>query len=443
MSGMLRVASLACIALGAGCGRLGFDGRSDSAAGGDAATAFSPGYPRLGGNSIANPHDYGSAAFRLAAAKRHVVVISYYPEWEGAYGVALEKVVADIKATSTIGTKVFVHINDHDQFDYPIIPASGSYALGQKLEAERWWVYPTGTSGAPIDPYGAGKRICNTSSFAPADAQGRTWAEVNADFHFAYTVTGDATHAGTPSLDGFYVANVLGRPIGNGDWNRDGIADATTDPTVVAGLQAGARRYFERLRTIWPSALQLAGMYFWDAPIGVMDQMANGGGMGELLGKSYSPETTLGFDAMMSEYRRSMDAAAPPKLVFFTHADWATGDYRTMRYGLAASLMDDGYYDVNDGTTSLVTDALWFDEFDAPLGQPVQPRQTAPWKQGVWRRDFEGGVALVNPKGNGVQTVDLDGRLRRIAGTQDPTTNNGASVTSVTLADRDGLILLR
>jgi hypothetical protein len=61
----------------------------------------------------------------------------------------------------------------------------------------------------------------------------------------------------------------------------------------------------------------------------------------------------------------------------------------------------------------------------------------------VWRRDFTNGIALVNPKGNGMQTVQLGGTFVKIKGTQDPSVNNGQTVTSVTLQDRDGIILLR
>jgi hypothetical protein len=50
---------------------------------------------------------------------------------------------------------------------------------------------------------------------------------------------------------------------------------------------------------------------------------------------------------------------------------------------------------------------------------------------------------LVNPKGNGTRTVDLGGEFVRLTGTQVPAVNNGRVVTSVTLADRDGLFLLR
>ncbi len=60
----------------------------------------------------------------------------------------------------------------------------------------------------------------------------------------------------------------------------------------------------------------------------------------------------------------------------------------------------------------------------------------------VWRRDYSGGVALVNATGQ-PQTVSLGGELRKIAGTQDPVVNNGSLVREVTLPPWDGLILLR
>ena len=50
---------------------------------------------------------------------------------------------------------------------------------------------------------------------------------------------------------------------------------------------------------------------------------------------------------------------------------------------------------------------------------------------------------LVNPKGNGQQTVTLETAYIKIKGNQDPVTNNGQTVTTVTLKDRDGIILLK
>jgi hypothetical protein len=61
----------------------------------------------------------------------------------------------------------------------------------------------------------------------------------------------------------------------------------------------------------------------------------------------------------------------------------------------------------------------------------------------VYRRDFEKGIALVNPKGNGTQTVTFDSDFYTLKGTQAPSVNTGALVRTVTLKDRDGIILLR
>jgi hypothetical protein len=60
----------------------------------------------------------------------------------------------------------------------------------------------------------------------------------------------------------------------------------------------------------------------------------------------------------------------------------------------------------------------------------------------VFRRDFEKGIAIANATPNPV-TVQLGGTFRLINGTQDPTVNNGAQVTSVTLDAWDGRILIR
>jgi hypothetical protein len=115
------------------------------------------------------------------------------------------------------------------------------------------------------------------------------------------------------------------------------------------------------------------------------------------------------------------------------------GNYQGMRYGLATCLMDNGYYEYSTDYHTI----NWFDEYNTSLGQAISAPPTAAWQKGVWRRDFQNGIALVNPKGNGPQTVTLETSYKKINGTQVPSINNGQTVTTVTLLDRDGLILLR
>jgi hypothetical protein len=139
--------------------------------------------------------------------------------------------------------------------------------------------------------------------------------------------------------------------------------------------------------------------------------------------------------------------------------------YQALRYGLAFTLMDDGYYATTQPSGYGNTARNWFDEFavdpatgtaltfpnvDAGLGylgQPTDPAWPAPMANGVYARHFSNAAAgaewlvLLNPKGNGAQKVTLSAPMTKLKGAQDPTVNDGSSVTSVTLQDRDGLIL--
>ena len=77
------------------------------------------------------------------------------------------------------------------------------------------------------------------------------------------------------------------------------------------------------------------------------------------------------------------------------------------------------------------------------LDYPRNSPQTSAWSQGVYRREFDKGLVLVNPKGNGTKTVNVGSGWRRIDGSQDRTVNNGQNASSVTLKAEDGIILLR
>jgi hypothetical protein len=119
---------------------------------------------------------------------------------------------------------------------------------------------------------------------------------------------------------------------------------------------------------------------------------------------------------------------------------------RSMRWGLTLALMTGLYYEIlvyrMHGTR------WWYDEFDGGegvrrrgyLGQPVGGPVKLP--NGVYRRNFTNGIALNNAT-SATQTVALGGTFKKLRGTQNPSLNNGATVTSVTILAHDGLILLK
>jgi hypothetical protein len=163
-----------------------------------------------------------------------------------------------------------------------------------------------------------------------------------------------------------------------------------------------------------------------------------------------------GWPKMMKSYRRGMNLADNPKIVIFHNKIKDLLDrnsdmnvLQANRYGLTSALMDNGYYAVF-APSDLHPE---YDEFYGGkvhaasklgyLGYPRNPPQTKAWSNGVYRREFDKGLVLVNPKGNGTRTVNVGSSWKRIAGGQDPKHNNGQSTSSVTLREQDGIILLR
>lgn len=131
-------------------------------------------------------------------------------------------------------------------------------------------------------------------------------------------------------------------------------------------------------------------------------------------------------------------------------------EYQLLRYGLAFSLMDDGYF--APGCTGYDwSKPRWYDEYGDDsltqvnvkrgyLGTPLTTRPTTPqWAlgpMGVWWRAFSNGGVAWNPRGNGAQSITLPRQYQALTGTQQPTINNGALVTSLTIPDGDGRIFI-
>lgn len=70
-----------------------------------------------------------------------------------------------------------------------------------------------------------------------------------------------------------------------------------------------------------------------------------------------------------------------------------TEDMKTMRFGLATTLMGDGYFGYDTGTMGR-GNWWWYPEYDAPLGQPRGPAHRN--ADGTWQREFTGGTVVVN-----------------------------------------------
>ena len=403
-----------------------------------AAPAWTPPeFPRVGGIQIGSPFNYNDPTYEANLARQSIMVLADYPTMAPG-GMSMQQAVSNIKARNP-NALVFTYVNANqlraDQ-------ASGTPSWGpyrSRIDTMKWWLYSDKELSQHVNAgFGTkGDNEINMTLFAPKDSNGNTAIDWMTRF-FVSTYAKPA-----PAIDGFFMDNVFWRPYIDGDWNRDGVVDSQADPTVQSWLRQGYARYFTLVKTLMPGKYQLGNIGDWGRPNSVLTEyqgLVNGGVLEGYIGKSWSVETWGGWANMLAEYRRVMANVIAPKLVIFNQWGSST-DYQGMRYGLGTCLMDDGYYSFTDSTAGYYG-VVWFDELNQNLGAG-RAAPTAAWQKGVWRRDFDNGIALVNPKGNGPQTVILESPYIKIKGSQDPVTNNGATVTSVTLQDRDGLILLR
>jgi hypothetical protein len=402
------------------------------------ASAFAftpPPFPRLGGVDYGNPFNYNDSTVQAQLAKQSVILLNYYPGMSMS-GESMDSVA---QAIHGINPNALVFLYVQSDYQNPSGSPDAWSAYRSQLNSMKWWLYPNTSDNSPVATQNSTAwYTVNNSPYTPKDSSG----DDSIDWITRFYVSN--YYKPNPHIDGFFMDNVFLQPNVPGDWYRNGSVLQPSDPKAQAAIQAGYERYFSLVRTLMPGKYQIGNVAEWGQSAAVPSgytNMADGGLMEAMIGASWSIEGWGGWQQMMSQYTRVVGALKAPKLAIFNQYGSPT-DYQSFRYGFASCLMNDGYYSFTDPSKGY-TGVVWFDEYNANLGQATAVPPTAAWQKGVWRRDFSNGIALVNPKGNGTQTVQLGGTFIKIKGGQAPSVNNGQTVTSVTLQDRDGVILLR
>lgn len=153
----------------------------------------------------------------------------------------------------------------------------------------------------------------------------------------------------------------------------------------------------------------------------------------------------------MQKYFDVMDTAKQPSMVIVnTLANSSDStNYQLMRYNLTSTLLGDGFASF-DQSVSAHNSLWWYDEYSVALGDPLAeaynvatnqgPSSSNTFTEGVWRRNFQRGIVLINSS-SVTKTVQLEDGFEKILGTQDTTVNNGKLVGSVKIPAHDGIIL--
>jgi hypothetical protein len=124
-------------------------------------------------------------------------------------------------------------------------------------------------------------------------------------------------------------------------------------------------------------------------------------------------------------------------------------NYQKMRFGLASTLLGDGFYSYDYDVTNH-GQTWWYDEYSVNLGPAesgaynlLAATANTELRPGLWRRDFTNGIALVNSTTQKQTYIFSKEEFNKITGTQDKAINNGKKINYVQLAPQDGLVLLK
>ncbi|MDD5342703.1 MAG: putative glycoside hydrolase [Patescibacteria group bacterium] len=295
--------------------------------------------------------------------------------------------------------------------------------------SDGWWLFDSQGGNVTFWP---GTKMLNVTNTAPL-SNGEQWLSYLPRFMHDKVMS-------TGFWDGIFYDNVWNDVAwlnsGNLDLNRDGVAETA-----------------DQLNQAWHDGmtemLEISRSYEGQDAIIV----GNGGGeyYDSLNGRfieEFPSALDGGWSGAMHKYFDFMNQGKSPQVVIINGKS-STGtadDYRSLRYILTSTLLDNGFASFDYGALRH-SDTWWYDEYDVYLGDPVTEASntTSPKSsgvaEGVWRRDFENGIVLVNSTSS-KQTVDLGEGYEKLLGTQSPV-NSGEVVSSVTLSGHDGIILLK
>ncbi|HVU23024.1 MAG TPA: putative glycoside hydrolase [Opitutus sp.] len=446
-------------------------------AGGMTGGGYKTTFPRLAGINF-GAKNYEDTTYEANLAKLDLIILGFYKGW--THGTTIRTVVQNIKALHP-----GILVGNYTLMESELNPATSSdadYDIYTKLNGgvgptgnggtwtpNDWWAH--NTSGGLLNHSGyTAQKLVNITEFTTPDSAGQRFPQWFAQRSY------DAFFSPVPEFDVWFIDNVFYRPRESGvDWKRRGTGDDQNDETVRTYFRQGNVDYVAAIQALKPGMLVMGnidGDSHASPAQGWLREAQYGGIFAgafqeSAAGRSFSEETqyTNGWDVMMSSYRSLMDHTIAPHLVIFNvkgaaPANATAADYAVFRYLFASALMEDGYFSYSEEDPAgsgkyPYSGVSWFDEYDLAgtsdtnwLGTAVDPKQRMPKSNGVYIRRFEHGMAITNPKGNGTQMINLatlfpGETYKRITGTQDSTTNNGATVTSLTIGARDGLILVK
>jgi len=399
-------------------------------------------FPKLGGMQIGKTRYDGNLSnpdYRAELAKLDYVVLSRPTPTLMDYARDLKAANPDIVVAKY---QNIAEVSVADTYYYNPQRNKLSAEKGpNSTNAFDWWARDA--NGNRISTW-VGTYRTNLTEYTKPDANGERWPQWMAKFEYD-------NFGKDPVWDGSYMDLTNWRPKWKGGPSGDFSGGQVSELEHNRAYRRGNRAYWDALRQLSPGKLILVNhdWFLFDdrgnIDLGVYEG-ANGGYLEYRMAWSGATNNWL---EIYRWYRLSMGYFVEPKFVLFDVLG-PTDNYQFFRYAFATCLMADGYFDYSPEDEFRKGTVEWYDEYDLAgaantrwMGRAISDPPDNPWQSGVYRRDFENAVVLVNPYQNGRATVSVESGLTRIDGRQDPVTNNGRVADLVTLEAGDGIVLLK
>lgn len=457
---------------------------------------------------VIQPGNYNNSTFQTNAAKFNIVDFGPYMGIEHDQGETFQNIFQSIKSQSTANgfatpTRCLHYIDQYAQWNGTSPPGTGAGGntftvwtsmVNNAGGGNSWWIkgspngYPTGPLVASVFGQVNTSVLAQTSQNAVLDSSNRTLAQAFW-FHFDGALRlGQGVSLGYSSgvslatntlLDGYQLDNWFCQTRNAGSYGMNSTVYASRDTTADAFNQQGQAALITVIKAVNPNLLIMPNADYFAHSTGVFDNLvtldnSNKGIMDMVYCQNFIGGTGIeGFGTTLQMMQAGIAAEAQMlstgTLIFeqtgatnsngfssASQASWTSVDWQAARFGLACSCMRNWHYELNNLENYSANNPYFMDEYLIQggkygwLGQPIDAPQSASRTQGVWYRQFQGGVVFMNPAGNGTQTINLTALgLNGLStltsrGFGDTSINpvTPVAVTSITLQARDGRFLI-
>lgn len=402
-------------------------------------------FPRLAGIQIGRnpyPKKHNDPEYARQIAKLDVAVLSQFAQDETA--LSIKQLNPDILLGRYTN---IVEVFQGACCDHEIWRDKLARERGPNPDVHPDWYVRTPNTGERIEVWPGTWRV-NITDYVRPDSNGDTWVDYRVKYDYQTWFKNEV-------WDIWYSDVVDHQPRWR-DKSGTYSGDRATQLEEIAAYRRAHRRHWDGIYAARPGTIVMVN-YNWhryQESQGKFDlDVYNKGVQAGLFEHAMRspPRPGSKWELTYKWYRWSESYLKDPPLLIF-HVQGPRDDYQFVRYSFATALMGNGFYKFSPNDEYYFGTVEWFDEFDLAgtadtswLGLAITPPPEKPWQNGVYRRDFENGIALVNSHNNDPQTVTIgaDENLRRFLGKQDPAVNNGQPARQITLKAGDGILLVR